>query len=201
MKKFLLAIVAVVATCSLSAQDLRWGVTGGFNFAYEHLLAGNSSDCYLGLNVGAKVEWDLADEIADGFYVDGRALYSLKGAQWKGWHENLGYIELPFNFGYRFTLSDNVSLFAGLGPYVAIGVNSSSVVKTDNVKTKTKLFGDFYKRFDWGLNYNVGVELKKDWQVFLGFEHGFVDMVKSDPIVDNTTMHALNLYIGAAYMF
>ena len=54
MKKFLLAIVAVVATCTLSAQELKWGVTGGFNFANEHLSVGNSSDCYIGFNLGVK---------------------------------------------------------------------------------------------------------------------------------------------------
>ncbi|MBQ2374304.1 MAG: outer membrane beta-barrel protein [Alistipes sp.] len=201
MKKFLLAIVAVVATCSLSAQELKWGVTGGFNFANEHMSAGNSSDCYIGFNLGVKAVFDLSDEVADGFYADGRALYTLKGGQWKGAHNNLGYVEVPLNFGYSFSLSDNISLFAGLGPYFALGVAGSNVIKTDSVKTKTKLFGNAYKRFDWGLNYNVGVDLWGSWQVFMGFEHGFVNVIKSTPDVDSPKMHPLNFYIGTAYMF
>lgn len=202
MKRIFLAIVAVVAASTLSAQELRWGVTGGLNFAYEHLPKGNSSDCYLGFNLGAKAELDLGDEISKGFYADGRLLYTLKGGQWKGSHNNLGYIELPLNFGYRFTLSKSVSMFAGLGPYVAVGVLGNNVTKGDsNTKIKTKMFGRDYKRFDCGLNYNLGVEIKQHWQCYAGFEHGLMNVVKSTPTGEDIKVRVFNLYLGAAYMF
>ncbi|MBQ1253283.1 MAG: porin family protein [Alistipes sp.] len=201
MKKIFLALVAVVATYTLSAQDLRWGITGGLNFANEHLAKGNSSDCYIGFNLGAKAELDLSYDIAEGFYADARALYTLKGGQWRGAHNNLGYIELPLNFGYRFKLSQEVSLFAGLGPYFALGVIGNNVIEEGDTKLKTDLFGESYKRFDWGLNYNVGVELKGHWQCFLGFEHSLMNAAKSSPEGDEVKVRPLNFYIGAAYMF
>ena len=201
MKKFVLAIVAVVATCSLSAQDLRWGVTGGFNFANERISKGNSSDCYVGFNLGIKTEMDLSYYIEDGFYADARLLYTLKGGRWSGLHHNLGYLELPLNFGYRYALDSDVKLFGGFGPYVAFGVAGKSVVKDGETKTKTPIFGEGYKRFDLGLNYNVGVELYDKWQVFIGFEHGLVNAYKRDVVGDKVRMHPLNFYIGAAYMF
>lgn len=201
MKKMFLAILAVVATCSLSAQDLRWGVTGGFNFANEHVSKGPSSDCYVGLNLGVKAEMDLSYHIEDGFYADARLLYTLKGGRWANLHHNLGYLELPLTFGYRHAISNDVKLFGGLGPYLALGIIGKEVEKEGNTKTKTPIFGKTYKRFDLGLNYNVGVELYDQWQAFIGFEHGFVNAYKRNLEGDKVRMHPLNFYIGAAYMF
>ncbi len=201
MKKVLLAIVAVMATCSLSAQDLRWGVTGGVNFANERISLGNSSDCYVGFNLGAKAEMDLSYYIADGFYADARLLYTLKGGRWAGLHHNLGDLELPLNFGYRYALSNDVKLFGGLGPYLAFGVAGKSVVKEGDAKIKTPIFGEGCKRFDLGLNYNVGVELYDQWQVFLGFEHGLLNAYKQELQGAKVKMHPLNFYVGVAYMF
>lgn len=56
MKKIILAVVALMATCTLSAQDLRVGLTGGLNFANLHYSQTNSSDGYLGINLGIKVK-------------------------------------------------------------------------------------------------------------------------------------------------
>ena len=55
MKRILTLFVAVMATVTLSAQDLRWGATGGVNFAWAHSSV-NSSDCYIGFNAGVKAE-------------------------------------------------------------------------------------------------------------------------------------------------
>ena len=35
MKRIIIALLAVVAAINVSAQDLRWGVAGGLNFAWE----------------------------------------------------------------------------------------------------------------------------------------------------------------------
>lgn len=201
MKKILLLLVAAMATCTLSAQELRWGVTGGLNFANVHFSEPNSSDCYIGFNAGVKAEYDLEDAIASGFYADARLLYTLKGGRWSGIHQNLGYISLPLNFGYRYALSNDVKLFGGLGPYLAIGVLGKEVFKEGDIKIKSDMFGENYKRFDFGLNYNVGVELYDQWQVFMGFEHGLVNSFKSKLEGDNSKMHPLNFYIGCAFMF
>lgn len=201
MKKILLAIVALMATCTLSAQEFRWGPTAGLNFSWMHSDKVNSSDCYLGFNLGAKVEMDMADLVYDGFYVDARALYTLKGGRWKGQHQNLGYVEIPLNFGYRFPVGGDVTLFAGLGPYFALGVLGKDVIKEDDMKLKSDLFGEVYKSFDFGLNYNFGVELWSQWQFFLGFEHSLLNALKSDMIGESVKFRPLNFYIGTAYMF
>ena len=201
MKKIILAVVALMATCTLSAQDLRFGLTGGLNFANLHYSQTNSSDGYLGINLGIKAEYDLSSVIEEGFYADARLLYTLKGGRWASLHQNLSYLELPSNFGYSYSLTSDVKIFGGLGPYLAYGVGGKDVLKKDGIKVKTPVFGDIYKRFDFGLNYNVGVELFDEWQIFIGFEHGLRNSYKSALEGETLKMHPLNFYIGCAYMF
>ena len=201
MKRILLLLVALMATCTLSAQEFRWGPTLGMNLANVHFSDQNSSDCYVGFNLGVKGELTFTDAQSDGFYADARLLYTLKGGGWVGFHQNLGYLELPLNVGYRYAVSNDVRLFGGVGPYFALGVIGNNVQKNGDTKIKTDLFGVSYKRFDFGLNYNVGVELYDKWQVFLGFEHGLINSLKSELNGDNFKMHPMNFYIGGAMMF
>jgi hypothetical protein len=201
MKKLLVLIVALMASFTLSAQEMRYGVTGGVNFAWMHNPV-SSSDAYVGFNAGIKAEMDLSSVVADGFYADARALYSLKGGRWSGVHQNLGYLALPLNFGYRFGVSSDINILAGLGPYFGLGVLGKNVVKVDGAKVKSDLFGDSFKRFDFGLNYNVGVEMWNQWQFFVGFEHSLLNIAKSS--IDgegDIKVRPLNFYIGTAFMF
>ena len=55
MKKLLVLIVALMASFTLSAQEMRYGVTGGVNFAWMHNPV-SSSDAYVGFNAGIKAE-------------------------------------------------------------------------------------------------------------------------------------------------
>lgn len=213
MKKLLILCVALMATVSLSAQnsrvatvslagqELRWGPTGGINFAWMN-VSGNSSDCYLGFNAGVKVEYDMSRYIADGFLLDARLLYNLKGGRWASVHQNLGYLQLPVNFTYRHDLGDDFKVFAGLGPYFSLGVVGKDVEKIDGTKVKRDLFGDTYNRFDFGLNYNIGVEMWDTWQFFIGFEHSFINITKGTFWGENDyNVKPLNFYIGTAFMF
>ena len=201
MKRILTLFVAVMATVTLSAQDLRWGATGGVNFAWAHSSV-NSSDCYIGFNAGVKAEYDMAQYITDGFLLDARLLYTLKGGEWSGFHQNLGYLELPVNLTYRYDLGGDVKLFGGLGPYFGLGVLGKDVENYEGTKVKTDIFGKSYKRFDFGLNYNLGVEMWDTWQFFIGFEHSLLNVAKSDyEGAGDIKVRPLNFYIGTAFMF
>lgn len=203
MKRVIMSICAILMAVSASAQDFRWGPTAAFNLSWlRGVKSVNSSDCYIGFNVGIKAERDFSDLIADGFYLDGKFVYTLKGADWVGAHHNLGYLEIPVNLGYRFPLSQSVALTGGLGPYLGLGVLGKSVTDVEGGKFKTDVFGRDFQRFDFGLNYNLGVELWSQWQFFVGFEHSLIDIVKSRPEGGiNLKYHPLNLYFGTAFMF
>lgn len=203
MKKLFLAIIALLAVSASSAQDLRWGPTAALNLSWlRGAKVANSSDCYIGFQVGIKAERDFSDIIYDGFYLDGKLTYTLKGAEWAGMHQNLGYLEIPVNLGYRLPVSQSVSLMAGFGPYFGLGILGKQVEKVDDGKLKTDIFGETFQRFDFGLNYNLGVELWGQWQFFMGFEHSLINILKNKPEgVSDFKYRPLNLYFGTAFMF
>ena len=205
MKRIIIALLAVVAAINVSAQDLRWGVAGGLNFAWERAKAAGvkvSSDSYIGFQVGAKAEMDFSSYLIDGFYLEGSLLYNLKGGSYSGSHSNLGYLQLPVNLGYRLTFSGDVSLLGSLGPYFGLGVLGKDVEKVSGAKVKTDVFGTRLQRFDFGLNYKLGVEVWDQWQFYLGLEHSLLNLAKKN--LDDEAhgkMHLVNFYIGTAYMF
>ncbi len=203
MKKFLTVICTLFIISSASAQEFRWGPTAALNLSW---LRGanevNSSDCYIGFHLGIKAERDFSDLLTDGFYLDGKFVYTLKGADWSGVHHNLGYFEVPVNLGYRLPVSQTVSIMGGFGPYFSLGVLGKQVADVDGGKFKSDVFGKQFQRFDFGLNYNVGVEIWSQWQFFVGFEHSLLNIVKSQPNGDtNMKYRPLNLYFGTAFMF
>ncbi len=202
MKRLLTVVVALMALTCVRAQDFRWGPAGAVNFAWENGPE-TSSDCYIGFHAGVKAEVDFSGIITDGFYMDGRLLYSLKGGDWAGFHQNLGYLEIPVNLGYRHAIDRNVALMGSLGPYLGLGILGKEVTSSDGTKIKSDLFGEKYRRFDFGLNYNAGVELWNTWQFYLGFEHSFLNICKSvyGSSGSGIKLRPLNFYVGTAYMF
>lgn len=206
MKRLVLALVALMTVAGASAQDIRYGIVGGLNLAWQKEKTDRSnmcSDSYIGFHAGIRAEKDLSVAIAEGFYADAKLLYTLKGGYLENTHVNLGYLELPLNFGYRFPVSQTVSLTGALGPYFALGILGKHVYKVDGSKVKSDVFGVSHQRFDFGLNYNLGVELWKQWQFFVGFEHSVVNVYKNQAAIDayNGKLRIHNFYIGTALMF
>lgn len=205
MKRIIVAIVALMATIGVSAQDLRYGVVGGVNFSWERAKAGGvsvSSDSYIGFQAGVKAEMDLASYITDGFYAEGSLLYNLKGGGYSDSHSNLGYLQLPVNFGYRLSVAEDLSVIGSLGPYFGLGIVGKDVTKVDNSKVKTDVFGTRLQRFDFGLNYKLGVEMWDKWQFYLGFEHSLLNLSKTKKgDADGLKTKVANFYIGTALMF
>ena len=127
--------------------------------------------------------------------------HNLKGGSYSGSHSNLGYLQLPVNLGYRLTFSGDVSLLASLGPYVGLGVLGKDVEKVSGAKVKTDVFGTRLQRFDFGLNYKLGVEVWDQWQFYLGFEHSLLNLSKTKIEGSSSRTRVTNFYIGTAYMF
>ena len=202
MKKFIVAVVALLVATTISAQEFRWDPTASVNFSWLRGVKSASSDCHVGFQAGIKAERDCTDIIANGFYLDGKFIYTLKGASWSGVHNNLGYLEIPLNFGYRFRVAESVQIMAGLGPYFGLGILGKTVAKVGDDKIKSDAFGQVLKRFDFGLNYNLGVELWDQWQFFVGFDQGLINVAKTSPEADTKLKHrSKNIYIGTAFLF
>ncbi len=210
MKKFLsLLSFALLSYVTVSAQELRLGVTGAMNLSnYAMELNGVSfnPDSRVGFKAGLRMELE-APFIYDGFYFDGEVLLSSKGAkidtsiadQSINSTSRPYYIEVPIHLGYRYTFNNsNFGIFGSFGPYVAMGIFGTDKVTAGNVQTKPDSFSSSgLKRFDFGLGLRAGVAMFDHYRIYLGYDWGLINIAQnSDNKVNNR-----NFYIGASYMF
>ena len=176
MKKFLpLFLVALVATATVSAQGLRYGITGAMNVAnYAMEVEGISfnPDSRIGFRAGFRMEMD-APFIYDGFYFDAEALLSAKGAKFDSSSgEDAAsvisrpyYLEIPIHIGYRYMFGQgNVGIFGSFGPYFGVGLFGTNKVTVAGVESKPDAFSsDGLKRFDFGLGWLCSTTIASIW--------------------------------------
>ena len=210
MKKFLpLFLVALVATATVSAQGLRYGITGAMNVAnYAMEVEGISfnPDSRIGFRAGFRMEMD-APFIYDGFYFDAEALLSAKGAKFDSSSgENAAsvisrpyYLEIPIHIGYRYMFGQgNVGIFGSFGPYFGVGLFGTNKVTVAGVESKPDAFSsDGLKRFDFGLGLRAGVAMFEHYRIYVGYDWGLIDVAKSG----GNKINNRNFYVGASYMF
>lgn len=210
MKKFLpLFLVALVATATVSAQGLRYGITGAMNVAnYAMKVEGISfnPDSRIGFRAGFRMEMD-APFIYDGFYFDAEALLSAKGAKFDSSSgEDAAsvisrpyYLEIPIHIGYRYMFGQgNVGIFGSFGPYFGVGLFGTNKVTVAGVDSKPDAFSsDGLKRFDFGLGLRAGVAMFEHYRIYVGYDWGLIDVAKSG----GNKINNRNFYVGASYMF
>lgn len=210
MKKFLpLFLVVLVATATVSAQGLRYGITGAMNVAnYAMEVEGISfnPDSRIGFRAGFRMEMD-APFIYDGFYFDAEALLSAKGAKFDSSSgEDAAsvisrpyYLEIPIHIGYRYMFGQgNVGIFGSFGPYFGVGLFGTNKVTVAGVETKPDAFSsDGLKRFDFGLGLRAGVAMFEHYRIYVGYDWGLIDVAKSG----GNKINNRNFYVGASYMF
>lgn len=210
MKKFLpLFLVALVATAAVSAQGLRYGITGAMNVAnYAMEVEGISfnPDSRIGFRAGFRMEMD-APFIYDGFYFDAEALLSAKGAKFDSSSgEDAAsvisrpyYLEIPIHIGYRYMFGQgNVGIFGSFGPYFGVGLFGTNKVTVAGVESKPEAFSsDGLKRFDFGLGLRAGVAMFEHYRIYVGYDWGLIDVAKSG----GNKINNRNFYVGASYMF
>ena len=210
MKKFLpLFLVALVATATVSAQGLRYGITGAMNVAnYAMEVEGISfnPDSRIGFRAGFRMEMD-APFIYDGFYFDAEALLSAKGAKFDSSSgEDAAsvisrpyYLEIPIHIGYRYMFGQgNVGIFGSFGPYFGVGLFGTNKVTVAGVESKPDAFSsDGLKRFDFGLGLRAGIAMFEHYRIYVGYDWGLIDVAKSG----GNKINNRNFYVGASYMF
>lgn len=223
MKKILL-LIAVMAASFLTAnaqENLKWGVAAGMNVSK---MSATGLDTKIGYHVGVRAELGLP-QVANGLYLDAAALLSSKGAKTDmgdlgSQKINANYLEIPIHIGYKYAVNDNFSVFGSFGPYFGYGLFGTTKVEEldydddyELIKTSSKYdtFGnDGLKRFDCGLGFNIGVEIKKTYRVSLGYDFGLTETYKSKFDAGDENYEKLdlgsgaknrNLTISVAYMF
>lgn len=211
MKKFLpLFLLAVMLSVATSAQGLRYGVVGAINFdSYSMESADFSidSDSRVGFRVGFRAEMD-ASFIYKGFYFDGEAVLSSKGAEFTGADGDVltnvtsrpYYLEVPLHIGYKYMFGDgDFGVFASFGPYFGIGLFGTDKYFSGNETQKIDSFSsNNLKRFDFGLGLRGGMSMFDHYRLYVGYDWGLVNISQIGNGVD---AYNRNFYIGASYMF
>lgn len=215
-KSLLLMAVAVAATTfQTSAQELRGGVEAGLNLSRPEFHEAKATTC--GFYVGVKGELGLKSA-TKGWFINGAMLLSSKPMLTKsgfvdysaitpsltGKYVEQGsftpyYLEFPFHIGYKFRIADGYTIYPSAGPYVALGLFGKTTwegFNADNGEKFTTSYGspfkNGYKRFDGGVNFAVGVEIQKHFQVNLKYSMGFVE---------NNCFYNRVFSAGVAWMF
>ena len=211
MKKFLpLFLFALTLSVATSAQGLRYGVVGAINFdSYSMESADFSidSDSRVGFRVGFRAEMD-APFIYKGFYFDGEAVLSSKGAEFTGADGDVltnvtsrpYYLEVPLHIGYKYMFGDgDFGVFASFGPYFGIGLFGTDKYFSGNETQKIDSFSsNNLKRFDFGLGLRGGMSMFDHYRLYVGYDWGLVNISQIGNGVD---AYNRNFYIGASYMF
>lgn len=180
----LLFCTAILSLCSLVmyAQNSSAIIKGGVNLANisnKDNGGYNDANNLTSWQVGIIGDFELAEFLA----IQPGLLYTGKGIKWQngdpgeiGYQKltfNPQYLELPVNLVFK-TPTGGARFFAGAGPYVAMGIGgkfkgdgvvdfSRSIVWSDDdpLTEEEEGAGVFRaKRFDYGLNALVGVEVK-----------------------------------------
>ncbi|RYY69045.1 MAG: PorT family protein [Chitinophagaceae bacterium] len=186
MKKLLAALIICGATSSANAQ--LFYAQGGANLANITKNGdGDTEDNNMltTFNVGVMGRFGISEtiDLESGLLLTGRGskaeTYFNGGADYVKAKFNPLYVELPLNLIINVPTTTSTKLFFNAGPYIAVGVggkskletkvgplisNSSSDIEFSNDDPFTSGQDDAaynkLKRFDFGLNAGVGLDLK-----------------------------------------
>jgi len=82
---------------------------------------------------------------------------------------SLAYLQVPFYALYRHNISDNGSIFGGLGPYAAVGFAGSAFSDENG-----------FSRFDAGLGFTAGYTITNSFTFGADYELGLTNIQKGD---------------------
>jgi len=196
MKKAIVMVVVILATAISTNCQVRYGVIAGGNKS-KVVINGNSpmfsNDHFKSYHAGVIADVGVAERV----YIQPRLLYVRKGATLQSAAENghyklrMNYAELCANVVYKLPTTVG-KFFAGAGISGSYGFNSSQ--ETSAGKKSLYKASDSWKRFDAGLNFTAGLELKNGMFVSLNSQKGMLDVYKPS---DASLKHrSLSLSIG-----
>lgn len=215
-KLSLLALSVIVGananaqTTSTTEQGvLSYGVKAGINFAGFNGKGADGLDGKVGFNVGVFAEYTLPTNL---YFLTGLDI-SQKGAKVEMEEDGESskntyspvYLQLPIHAGYKFSLSDNITLGLHAGPYLAYGiggkVKEEYTFDGETEKEEMDFFGSKEKggakSFDFGIGLGANVDVNQ-FQVGMGYDLGLtnIDRYEADAHLKNH-----NFFINIGYKF
>lgn len=205
MKKVMLcAAIAVLGLANVNAQETRFGVKGGVNFAK---LTGDDvedTDGRTGLNLGLFAEIGVTET----FKVQPEVLYSQQGLQsdFEGGESKLklDYINVPVMA--KFYVADGFALEAG--PQFGFNVSSKYELQLQNsngdeIASAQKDVEDGVKKFDLGIGGGVSYTMSSGLFLQARYVHGLNSVYEgdSDDVGLQGDLHNSNLSVSVGYFF
>lgn len=209
MKKVILSVAALFAFGFVSAQDVKFGIKGGVNFA---TLTGDVEDTSMkvGFNVGGLVEIKVSEK----FSVQPELLFSTQGAK-EEYSEtsgadsykvennlNLGYLNIPIMAKYY--VIDKFSLEAG--PQFGFLMSAKSdYTETQTIGGVTSTFSeevdvkDDMNSVDFGINFGAGYDFTENISAGVRYNLGLSDI--TDEQEDNFEMKNSVIALSIGYKF
>ncbi|MFB3389006.1 porin family protein [Flavobacterium sp. LAR06] len=182
MKKIIMTAAAVMAFAFSNAQETKFGVKGGVNFAN---LTGDTEDASLkvGFHVGGFAEIKVSDK----FSVQPELLYSTQGAKFDESGEgfdienklNLSYLNIPVMA--KFYVAEKFSLEAG----PQIGFLLSAKAKSEGTDEGITLSAeedvkDSFESIDFGVNFGAGYDFTENLSAGVRYNLGLSNIAKTE---------------------
>lgn len=198
-----LLILAALFSASEASAEFRYGPTAGINLTnlnFKQDLA--SVDKSVGYSAGVVGEMMFP---GIGFGIDLGLYYEQRGAtihfgEYKMWQEQgigtsrsyLHYLVIPLHLRFKYT---NLNGFEDtLAPFVYAGPSVGLLVGHSKVKCLEYPFGEL------GVDFGVGAEIKRNWQVSLSYTMGLTYALK-DKILTNYSARNSTWALRVAYLF
>ena len=199
MKKLIYLIVFMLFVQVSNAQT-SWGIKGGANFANMSITAAGmsvSQESNTQFHIGIVQDIDLKNNV----YFNTGLLYSVKGFKFQGATENINYLVVPLNLGYKFPLGQTKSkLLLQAGPYLAYAVSAKDNYDGQSVDVPFGPGG--LRRFDAGLGIGAGVDFNPI-VLSVNYELGLTNAFDNGNIAEYQGAKATNnvVQLSIAYMF
>lgn len=212
MKSYYFALLLLILLVSphLTEAQVRFGIKGGVNSANLRHEAINF-DPLLRFQGGVVVDVSISPH----FSIQPSFLYSAKGysVDFGEFDQNgkptgkqdqlklkVNYVEIPFLALYKTELGKGFRFFAGVGPYLGIGIDGKATSNAKNYEDQPISFNKEglralnYERFDYGLSAAVGLEYR-NFMLGLNYNSGLRNVLIS------TKSHNRTLGLTAGYLF
>jgi len=211
MKKLFILPLAVLAfTANSASAQLQFGIKGGVNYSNITISNNGETDDNRGIatwHVGGYIDAPLADVLS----LQAGLMVTAKGAKYTWSNSGISssleaktnpvYLELPVNLVGKIPLGDNIKLFAGAGPYVAMGIAGKNSVSgqlagasysrdeniefsNDDPSNNDNGYSGNLKRYDFGINILAGLEIGH-LTLNANYGHGLVNIRPGSDNNDN----------------
>lgn len=167
MKKlFLTLALCMIAITGFSQilSDIRWDVKFGMNISNQTKL--DDSKALVGITMGVGADYSFTENWA---FQPGLML-TTKGFKYNIYKCRPLYLDIPLLGAYRFDIARDMKFVVNMGPYLAIGLGGKYKYHGDSYK----IFKDGWKRFDFGLQWGVGIEWMEHYLANITVQHGFI---------------------------